>query len=69
MKERDYNHLRSLDINRSFNYSEANPFLDKLYNNNIKNISENANIQKKYLNGLTFSLPPKHTIQNMPTHQ
>ena len=57
MKERDYNHLRSLDINRSFNYSEANPFLDKLYNNHIKNISEKVNIQKKHLNGLPSGQP------------
>ena len=49
MTDRDYNHSRPLDVHRWSNYSEVNPFIDKLYNNHIKDVSENANIQKKHL--------------------
>ena len=49
MTDRDYNHSRPLDVHRWSNYSEVNPFIDELYNNHIKDVSENANIQKKHL--------------------
>ena len=49
MTDRDYNHSRPLDLHRSSNYSEVNPFIDEIYNNHIKDVSENANIQKKHL--------------------
>ena len=42
---KDYN----LDLHRWSNYPEVNPFIDELYNNHIKDVYENANIQKKHL--------------------
>ena len=49
MTDRDYNHSRPLDAHRWSNYSEVNPFINEIYNNHIKDVSENANIQKKHL--------------------
>ena len=49
MTDRDYNHSRPLDVHRWSNFPEVNTFIDKLYDNNIKNVSENAKIQKKHL--------------------
>ena len=49
MTDRDYNHSRPLDVHRWSNYSEVNPFIDEIYNNHIKDVSENVNIQKKHL--------------------
>ena len=52
MTMRDYNHSRPLDVHKWSNYSEVNTFIDKLYDNNIKNISlfepiSNHQFQKK----------------------
>ena len=30
MTDRDYNHSRPLDVHRSSNYSEVNPFIDEI---------------------------------------
>ena len=49
MTDRDYNHSRPLDVHRWSNFPEVNTFIDELYNNHIKDISENARIQKKHL--------------------
>ena len=56
MTDRDYNHSRPLDVHRWSNYSEVNPFIDELYNNHIKDVSENANIQKKHLKLILLDL-------------
>tara|TARA_B100001057_G_C22780088_1_gene923296 strand:+ start:29 stop:1510 length:1482 start_codon:yes stop_codon:yes gene_type:complete len=56
MKVRDYNHSRPLDVHRWSDYSEVNPFINKLYDNYIKNVSENANIQKKHLKLIILDL-------------
>ena len=49
MTDRNYLHSRPLDVHRWSDYSEVNPFIDELYSNHIKNVSENAKIQKKHL--------------------
>ena len=56
MKVRDYNHSRPLDVHRWSDYSEVNPFINILYDNYIKNVSENANIQKKHLKLIILDL-------------
>ena len=56
MKVRDYNHSRPLDVHRWSDYSVVNPFINKLYDNYIKNVSENANIQKKHLKLIILDL-------------
>ncbi|MDA0764618.1 MAG: hypothetical protein O3A39_09290 [Proteobacteria bacterium] len=56
MTDRDYNHSRPLDVHRWSNFPEVNPFIDELYNNHIKNVAENARIQKKHLKLILLDL-------------
>ena len=39
----------ALDLHRWSNFSEVNLFIDEPYNNHIKDVSENVDKQKKYL--------------------
>ena len=66
MTDRDYNHSRPLDVHRSSNYSEVNPFIDEIYNNHIKDVSENANIQKKLKTNIKLFSSLPHIISGMP---
>ena len=56
MINRDYQHSRPLDVHRWSDNSEANLFVDEIYNSHFWQINENKRIKKKHLKVILLDL-------------